>query len=192
MTAGCSEPVAGGVLEPAPAALVIAEARRWVGTPYLHQASTRGAGCDCLGLARGIWRALHGAEAGPIPAYTPFWGETGRREVLLEALRAHLIGIAPDLADPGTLLVFRMAPGRLRAAASATARRRKGRSRPSWRRRTGSEGSSASREGARRKAAACGWPRSRRARGGRGAGRHCSEPRALPHLLPRCRPLRSS
>jgi len=117
MTAGSSEPLAGGVLpsalDPAPAALVIAEARRWVGTPYLHQASTRGAGCDCLGLARGIWRALHGAEAGPIPAYTPFWGETGRREVLLEALRARMIGIPPDLAAPGALLVFRMAPGRL-------------------------------------------------------------------------------
>ena len=107
MTAGCSDPV------PAPAARVIAEARAWIGTPYLHQASNRGAGCDCLGLARGIWHALHGAEAAPVPGYTPFWGEAGRREVLLEALRARMIGIGPELTAPGALVVFRMAPGRL-------------------------------------------------------------------------------
>jgi NlpC/P60 family putative phage cell wall peptidase len=76
-------------------------------------ASTRGAGCDCLGLARGIWPALYGAEAGPVPAYTPSWGETGRREVLREALRARMIEIGPELAATGALLVFRMAPGRL-------------------------------------------------------------------------------
>ncbi|MDG1118150.1 MAG: peptidase, partial [Flavimaricola sp.] len=29
---------------------VVATARGWIGTPYLHQASCRGAGCDCLGL----------------------------------------------------------------------------------------------------------------------------------------------
>ena len=58
-------------------------------------------------------RVTSATEGAPIPAYTPFWGETGRREVLLEALRARMIGIAPDLAAPGALLVFRMAPGRL-------------------------------------------------------------------------------
>ena len=31
-------------------------ARGWIGTPYLHQASCRGIGCDCLGLVRGVWR----------------------------------------------------------------------------------------------------------------------------------------
>ncbi|MEM1422329.1 MAG: peptidase P60, partial [Pseudomonadota bacterium] len=34
------------------------EASRWIGTPYRHQASLRGVGCDCLGLLRGVWRAL--------------------------------------------------------------------------------------------------------------------------------------
>ena len=29
---------------------VVATARAWIGTPYVHQASVRGAGCDCLGL----------------------------------------------------------------------------------------------------------------------------------------------
>jgi len=37
---------------------VVAAARAWLGTPYRHRASVRGAGCDCLGLLRGVWRAL--------------------------------------------------------------------------------------------------------------------------------------
>ena len=37
-------------------AAIVAEARAWIGTPYRHQASLKGIGCDCLGLLRGIWR----------------------------------------------------------------------------------------------------------------------------------------
>lgn len=33
---------------------IIQEAKEWVGTPYQHQASLKGIGCDCLGLVRGI------------------------------------------------------------------------------------------------------------------------------------------
>ena len=36
---------------------------------YRHQASLKGVGCDCLGLVRGVWRALHGAEPERAPAY---------------------------------------------------------------------------------------------------------------------------
>ena len=43
---------------------IIAEARAWIGTPYRHQARCKGVGCDCLGLVRGVWRALHGERAG--------------------------------------------------------------------------------------------------------------------------------
>ena len=32
---------------------IVAAARTWIGTPYEHQASCRGAGTDCLGLLRG-------------------------------------------------------------------------------------------------------------------------------------------
>jgi len=33
---------------------VVMEARRWLNTPYKHQASEIGIGTDCLGLIRGI------------------------------------------------------------------------------------------------------------------------------------------
>lgn len=98
-------------MAPADPARVIAIARDWIGTPYRHQASTRGAGCDCLGLARGVWRALHETEPTELPPYTRDWGEAGAREVLAEAARRFLIEIPLDQAGPGALILFRMRPG---------------------------------------------------------------------------------
>lgn len=49
--------------------LVVAAAQGWLGTPYRHRASTPGAGCDCLGLLRGVWRTLYGSEPVAVPAY---------------------------------------------------------------------------------------------------------------------------
>jgi len=54
---------------------ILRAARRWIGTPYRHQASLRGAGCDCLGLVRGVWRDVYGGEPEPVPAYSPDGGE---------------------------------------------------------------------------------------------------------------------
>lgn len=85
----------------------VAEARSWLGTPYRHQASTRGAGADCLGLLRGVWRALHGAEPIQLPAYTADWSEASGREDLLDTARRLLRPAGPRVAA-GDVLVFRM------------------------------------------------------------------------------------
>ena len=90
--------------------LVVTVARGWLGTPYHDQASLRGVGCDCLGLARGVWREVVGAESFPIPPYSRDWGETGPREVLAEGARAMMPELAPVDASPGALVLFRMAP----------------------------------------------------------------------------------
>ena len=89
---------------------VVAEARLWIGTPYVHQASVKGAGCDCLGLIRGVWRALHGAEPEAVPAYTPDWSEPQRTEVLLAAAGRHMRQVRGDWL-PGQVLLFRMRDG---------------------------------------------------------------------------------
>jgi NlpC/P60 family putative phage cell wall peptidase len=89
---------------------VIAVARAWLGTPYHDQASLKGVGCDCLGLARGVWREVVGDEPFIIPPYSRDWGETGPREVLAEGARGAMIEIAPEHAGAGALLLFRMAP----------------------------------------------------------------------------------
>lgn len=90
-------------------ARAVAIARGWLGTPYRHQASRRGAGTDCLGLIRGVWRELYGAEPEGVPAYTPDWAEPGAEEVLLAAALRHMRP-APDEA-PGDVLLFRMRAG---------------------------------------------------------------------------------
>ncbi len=87
---------------------ILQEARSWIGTPYQHQASAKGAGCDCLGLVRGVWRALHGDEPERLPAYSPDWAEANEGEVLLGAARRHLVEIAPAQAAPGDVVLFRM------------------------------------------------------------------------------------
>lgn len=91
--------------------LVVAEARSWIGTPYLHQASAQGAGADCLGLLRGLWRSIHGKEPEAVPPYTEDWAEPDRREVLLEAARRWLVERPLALEAPGDVLLFRMRSG---------------------------------------------------------------------------------
>ena len=88
---------------------IVAAARGWIGTPYVHQASARGAGADCLGLIRGIWRDLYGAEPEALPPYTPDWGEIGGAELLLSGAGRHLIRTTEEA--PGDVLVFRMRTG---------------------------------------------------------------------------------
>lgn len=90
---------------------VVAEARGWLGTPYLHQASLCGAGTDCLGLLRGVWRAIHGKEPEPVPAYTADWAEPDHREVLFEAACRWLVAKHLDEDALGDVLLFRMREG---------------------------------------------------------------------------------
>ncbi len=90
---------------------IVDEARGWVGTPYCHQASLRGAGCDCLGLVRGVWRALVGPEPESLPPYTPDWAEALGEETLLMAARRTLVDISVDEARAGDVLIFRMGTG---------------------------------------------------------------------------------
>jgi NlpC/P60 family putative phage cell wall peptidase len=83
---------------------VVAAARAWLGTPYRHQASTLGAGCDCLGLVRGVWRTLHGGEPWAVPPYgaglgsaTPALGEAAQRWLL-----------PAEGFGPGRVILFRL------------------------------------------------------------------------------------
>jgi NlpC/P60 family putative phage cell wall peptidase len=90
---------------------IIDEARSWIGTPYRHQASLKGVGCDCLGLVRGVWRALHGEEPERAPPYTRDWAEATSRETLAEAGARHLLPVARDAIQAGDVLLFRWRTG---------------------------------------------------------------------------------
>jgi NlpC/P60 family putative phage cell wall peptidase len=87
--------------------LIVDEARRWIGTPYLHQASVFQVGCDCLGLVRGVWRAVVGPEPEKPGVYSPDWAEAGSAERLLEAGRRHFKEADMGNWRAGDVLVFR-------------------------------------------------------------------------------------
>ncbi|WP_296761859.1 peptidase [Sediminimonas sp.] len=93
-------------------AQVVCAARGWIGTPYRHQASCRGAGADCLGLLRGIWRELFGPEPLPVPAYSRDWSEPQGDERLWRAATEVLVAVEPGAPwQPGDVLLFRMRAG---------------------------------------------------------------------------------
>jgi NlpC/P60 family putative phage cell wall peptidase len=85
---------------------IVEAARGWIRTPYQHQASRKGAGCDCLGLLRGVWRELFGDEPERVPPYAPDW--SGHGDSLREALARHLDAVAPDAMAPGDVALFRV------------------------------------------------------------------------------------
>ncbi|RIA56758.1 NlpC/P60 family protein [Dichotomicrobium thermohalophilum] len=91
---------------------VVAAARGWLGTPYHHQAAVKGAGCDCLGLIRGVYAEVMGREPETPPAYSRDWGEMRSEETLLAAARRHLRELHDgDAILPGDVLIFRIKPG---------------------------------------------------------------------------------
>lgn len=103
---------------PAIGDLAAAEAKTWLGTPYHHQASVKGVGCDCLGLLRGVYRAIVGPEPARPPNYSPGWDEVAKQDVMLTAFRSYLAevpdyGCLPETWNflPGDVLIFRMKPG---------------------------------------------------------------------------------
>ncbi len=87
---------------------IVIKARAWLGTPYLHQGTYKGKGCDCLGLIRGVWREVLGAEPGVVPPYTPDWSEPAGEEALMLAAQSWLVPADGDCWQAGQVLLFRM------------------------------------------------------------------------------------
>ncbi len=86
---------------------IIGAARAWLGTPYRHQASTLGAGCDCLGLLRGVWRQINGAEPVRIPPYRADWRDPAHAGSLLAAAETFLQAVEGE-PQAGDVILFRL------------------------------------------------------------------------------------
>ncbi len=86
---------------------IVTAARAWIGTPYIHQASLNGVGCDCLGLLRGLWRDLVGPEPEAHNPYTPDWAEANGEETLAKAGLRHFDEISLAEAEAGDVVLFR-------------------------------------------------------------------------------------
>ncbi|WP_296417370.1 NlpC/P60 family protein [Pseudooctadecabacter sp.] len=90
---------------------IVEEARSWIGTPYVHQAARKGAGCDCLGLLRGVWSSLTSAPLITVPPYTADWSEPQGDERLWRGIAERLTRKDRDAAAAGDVLLFRMQSG---------------------------------------------------------------------------------
>ncbi len=89
-----------------PPSVVVAEAAGWIGTPYRHQGSRKGVGCDCLGLIRGVWRALVGREPEAAGPYAPDWSDP-EGERMLVAARRYMIDRGDAPPGAGDMILFR-------------------------------------------------------------------------------------
>ena len=86
---------------------IVTAARRWIGTPYRHQAATLGAGCDCLGLLRGVWRGLYGREPPALPPYRADWRDLSQAATLL-GLAERWLRPAPPVLEAGQVVLFQL------------------------------------------------------------------------------------
>jgi len=86
---------------------IISAASAWIGTPYRHQASLKGAGCDCLGLIRGVWFDLYGSKTQKPPPYSRFANDPDSAFQLLEAAKEYL---TPQQSAPlpGLVVLFQI------------------------------------------------------------------------------------
>ncbi|MCB1508591.1 MAG: peptidase P60 [Hyphomicrobiaceae bacterium] len=98
------------MMDRADPARVIAVARSFLATPYRHQASCPGAGADCLGLVRAVWRDIVGPEPEGFRAYARDWAETLGEERLMDLARRHLLPRS-GAAEPGDILLLRWRRG---------------------------------------------------------------------------------
>lgn len=85
--------------------LALAEA--WIGTPYTHGQAMRGAGCDCLGLVRGVFAEITG-QMPPVPTYPQvFPGAAAVARQMADACDAWLRA-RPERPMPGDVVQIAM------------------------------------------------------------------------------------
>lgn len=91
------------------AQLIVDQARSWLGTPFHHQAATKGVGCDCIGLIAGVAKELGLPEANEFFS-TPELRSYGRQPdptLLLTHCERLLTRIDFSEARPGDVLLMR-------------------------------------------------------------------------------------
>lgn len=86
---------------------IVAEAREWVGTPVVWEASLKGKGCDCRGLIAGVARELGRCEAAEIEARIVGYAGRIDETELLSGLARLFDPVQLDERRAGDVLAFR-------------------------------------------------------------------------------------
>ena len=83
---------------------VVAEARAWIGTPFVHQQRCKGVAVDCAGLIIGVARALGlVAEDFDVNGYQ----RTPDGHSLIASAEQHMRRITREQMGPGDVVVVR-------------------------------------------------------------------------------------
>lgn len=90
--------------------LVAQQAREWLATPFVWQASQRGVGCDCKGLLWGVARELGFPEAESLYAQVADYSPTRPvpSALLKEGFRDIFDPTSPDDIKPGDILLLKV------------------------------------------------------------------------------------
>jgi NlpC/P60 family putative phage cell wall peptidase len=86
-------------------AVVIQEAKSWIGTPFHHAARVKGAGVDCLMLLAEVYERAGAASRIDPPFYVPDWHLHRDAERYMEGLLHYAHPI--DEPEPGDIALFR-------------------------------------------------------------------------------------
>lgn len=84
---------------------IIAEARTWLKTPFRHQASLKGVGCDCVGLIKGVGQAT-GAIVNVDPRWETYrhYRRTPNPRLMRQGMEDFLMPISREEALPGDVI----------------------------------------------------------------------------------------
>ncbi|MEM9784295.1 MAG: hypothetical protein AAF899_17690 [Pseudomonadota bacterium] len=88
----------------------LAEARAWIGTPYVRQGALCGVGADCIGLVRGVYGALMGVRPPSVPGWRGDWA-ADKTAPLRQAARRFLNPCPLEEAGPGCVVLIINARG---------------------------------------------------------------------------------
>jgi NlpC/P60 family putative phage cell wall peptidase len=87
---------------------IVAEARRWIDTPFAHQGALRGVGCDCIGLVIGVAASCGIKEAEAVRRDRRYqgYGPTPNGDDLRSGCRDYADEIKVNEAREGDVLLF--------------------------------------------------------------------------------------
>lgn len=84
---------------------IIAEAREWVYTPFRHQASMKGVGCDCVGLIKGVGEATQAIiNVDHRWENYKYYRRTPNPRIMQQGMEDFLLPLDPSEARPGDVV----------------------------------------------------------------------------------------
>jgi len=85
---------------------IVKTAREWVGTPWVHQASLKGIGCDCVGMVRGVYTELTGKKVDVAIDYTRTFHLFRGEERLKDEIAKYCVELPINASRTGDIVLI--------------------------------------------------------------------------------------